>query len=571
MRLLLLAVFCGVLPNCHAFLPVLPINYTAVECAAAVQSANSTSTSSTVTLLHSLATAALAAPLHSITNTTLPLPNSTLPGRSDPHDYYSLDPYWWPTDDCNQTAYPFPEYLSYCQYEKLDAVNPDTITPDTALTQSPQQLSALIHDVTILSLAAVAFGASDFGAVSAADRAAEQLSTFFLADDTMMRPNLLFGQTRVGRNNGTVHGGRPQALIDMYALSLLLQAEHMLYRSNATTLWAAKQHDQWLQWVSQYEVWAVSSPQGQQVNTLHDRHYTWYTCQLVALYYHDGNVTAADRVIQAYLSTDYSLQFNATGGQPNEAGVQEWWMNSVSNAEALDCIASYSTLLNSNHSLYNMPNNHSVTLYNITVALLSAVTAANSSQSAHQQQRLLPLATHVLSVYGDGSDGPLSAFVSDVTEALGVQVYDLWMSGSSGNCTMPAMADASWAFYVQVLIIVGLTAIALAALAVCVWRTRESGETADEEEEGAGGEEGEEDDEEEEEEEEDEDEDDGVRLTHSRDSSLVSVMSGNDLNAVLLSDGQYDDAVVVQNGHVRPANGRRRTRVASGIQHAPTV
>jgi hypothetical protein len=51
----------------------------------------------------------------------------------------------------------------------------------------------------------------------------------------------------------------------------------------------------------------------------------------------------------------------------------------------------------------------------------------------------------------------------------------------------------------------------------------------------------------------------------------VSVASGNDLNAVLLSDAQYDDAVVAHNGQVRPANGRRKTRVASGIQHATSV
>ena len=83
-------------------------------------------------------------------------------------------------------------------------------------------------------------------------------------------------------------------------------------------------------------------------------------------------------------------------------------------------------------------------------------------------------------------------------------------------------------------------------------------------EEDAEAQEQEEEEEDEDDDEEEEEEDDGVRLTHSRDSSLVSVASGNDLNAVLLSEPYYDDAL-------RPATGRRKTRVASGVQRVPSV
>ena len=562
---LLLAVLCGLIASSHAFLPVLPINLTAVQCAAAVQSANATSTpaaSAAVSLLYSLAASALSAPLHSITNTTLPLSNATLlPPNANPHYYYSLDPYWWPSDDCNRTAYPFPEYFEYCRYETRDGL----VNPDTNRTTSPQQLRDLIHNVTVLSLASVAFGASDFGGASAADRAAQQLRAFFLDDATLMLPNVLYAQTQMGNNNGSVYGGRPEALLDMYELPLLLQAEQALYRSNASTLWAEQQHGQWLAWLAQYESNAVFGVQGQQVYALHNRHYSWLTCQLLALHAHAGNTTAAMQALHAYVSTDYNAQFNASGGQPNEAGAADWWANGVSNAEALDCIAAYSAMLDANHSLYAAPNVHNVTLYNITLALLTAA-GVNGSLPASQQQRLLPLASHVLSVYGGGGDGRLAGFVAAAGGAAGAQVYELWTDAASRNCTLPPVEEASWAFYVQVIIIVGLTAIALAALAACVWRTRESGETGEEEgEEGAQAEEGEE----QEEEEEEDDEDDGVRLTHSRDNSLVSVASGNDLNAVLLSE-QYDDAVAAHNGHVRPANGRRKTRV-SGVQQRPTV
>ena len=548
-------------------LPVLPLNLTALLINAA-----SPAYSGLLSSLSETAREALSSPLHNISSSPL-LPS--LPPNSSPQYYFSFSPYWWPAASCDTSA--SPAYMLSCPYEYRDGqVN----TRDVEQSGSMSAFRALTSDVVALVLTGTVMAARGQGGSEAfGAKAAQQLQSFFLDPESRMLPNLVYAQAVVGNNSRPITG-TPAGITDMDALPLLLQSSALLLSLNAS--WTMQQHAQLLDWAAQLSSYLSSSLQGQQAKQSASYLSSWWACQQLATQAALNDSSAFNSTLSAWLTEQYDRQWNTSGAPSAPVDSLSWWLEAVRNAEGLDCIAAYAAL--SGVDLYHTANAHNSTLRDAAQWLLSSRPASDSAL-----RRLAPLLSHVLTVYGDDGNSSLSCLLAPVinasSPAFAPSYYPLYttrVTGEGVNSSMLVCPDAGGSggggglldglsFTTQAVVVVALVAIVVAAISVCMWRTRDEGKqaagTADGEQAADEDEEEEEEDDEDEAEEETEEYDDGVRLTHSRDSSMVS-SSNADLNVVLLGSEQVDDATLVQQ---RGRHQRRKTRGNGVVQDAPSI
>ena len=538
-------------------LPVLPLNITSL-----ILNAHSNYSDLFIPLL-SLASTFLSSPLHSVTLSHPPL----LPPNSNPSFYFSFDPFWWPSPTCDLTS---PTHTLTCHYYQRSVVNHG----DVSTASSPAALANVTLDALLLTLSSVLINSS-----TQATRAAAHLYTFFLDPTLAMQPSVIYARARVGNNSRPITA-RPEGVMDLRELPLLLQAESLLDAYFTSSVWPPSHHLAFTQWTSALLTHLTSSVQGVTAASSPTHLSTWWTCEVLALQYHLHLLPSADVTLTSYLSSHYDAQFNGSGYQPFEQSTPTPWDDQLSNAEGLDCIASYAQLLG--RDVYHSPNAHNATLLTIASALLSSLPSPDAGPA------LLPLLTHLQAVYPEGGWGCWVGGALNASTALPllVPLTSTWPGGVPTACADTEGGSAEWGLWVQVTVVGSLLLISLIALALCVWKTKaeeegEGGETKVEGEEQHDEEEEEEYEEEEEEEEEEEDEDedededeetvdDGLRLTHSRDSSMmIAAANGDDLReSLMLSDGEVDDAARAQQKG-RPS--RRHTTRSSGTLGAPTV
>eukprot|EP00039_Didymoeca_costata_P023750 m.8108 g.8108 ORF g.8108 m.8108 type:complete len:454 (+) comp3841_c0_seq2:49-1410(+) len=141
-----------------------------------------------------------------------------------------------------------------------------------------------------------------------AERAAHLLRVFFLENETMMYPNLYFGQIdpkSTPPNKG--HGG----FIEWTELPFMLDHVAML-RYAAPDVWTSNDHEQFEVWVSQFLEY-VNGAAAKGERDMTNNHGTWYdnTWQGVAL--HALNSTQADQAAQEVMNVRIATQIKGDG------------------------------------------------------------------------------------------------------------------------------------------------------------------------------------------------------------------------------------------------------------------
>jgi hypothetical protein len=252
------------------------------------------------------ATQDLSAPLVAVTDK-----HTLMPPSGDTHDYFSLSPYWWP-DSTKADGLP---------YVRHDGVT----NPESKRDLDQPRVAALGEHVRDLSLAYYFTGDEKFAA-----RAAEQLRTWFLDSATKMTPHLRFSQ--LVRGNPAERGS---GIIDTRWFIEVVDGVGLLHGSSH---WTDADQRALRQWMSAYEQWLLTSPNGAHEHEAKNNHGSWYAAQTATIAMFVGD-TATARRLAAEAKARIGWQITAAGEQPIELERTKSMHYSGFNVEALSRLA----------------------------------------------------------------------------------------------------------------------------------------------------------------------------------------------------------------------------------------
>ncbi len=214
------------------------------------------------------------------------------PPSGDKHDYMSMGRYWWPNP---ATA----DGLPYIR--KDGVVNPEI----DKLDRIP--LGKAARNIYTLSLAFYLTNDEKYAA-----KAVENLSIWFLNKETKMNPNMNFGQTIPGRNEGR---GRGEGVLDTYSFVEMLDGIELLKSSKKFI----KADQEGLKaWFCNYLDWMLTSEIGQEENNAKNNHGTAFDIQVTRYALFVGKNDIAEKVIKEFPAKRLFKQIEPNGSQPLE-------------------------------------------------------------------------------------------------------------------------------------------------------------------------------------------------------------------------------------------------------------
>jgi hypothetical protein len=270
---------------------------------------------------------ALAAPLVAVTDK-----HTQMPPSGDKHDYYSLSPYWWP-DSTKADGLP---------YVRHDGVT----NPESKRDLDQPRVAQMGEHVQALALAYYLTGEDKY-----ADRAAQQLRTWFLDPATKMNPHLRFSQLVKGNPNE-----RGSGIIDTRWFIETADAIGLLAGSKA---WTAADQRGMVDWFSQYEQWLLTSKNGQHEHDAKNNHGSWYAAQTAELAMFTGDTATARRLVTE-AKARIGWQITPAGEQPLELERTKSMHYSGFNIEALSRLAEIGRLLGIDLWNYQAPEGGSL-------------------------------------------------------------------------------------------------------------------------------------------------------------------------------------------------------------------
>ncbi len=214
------------------------------------------------------------------------------PPSGDRHDYMSMGRYWWPNPDtADGLPYVRRDGYSNPELEKYDRI----------------RLGTMSKSVVRLAVAAYLSGNFEYGR-----KAVSILDTWFLSPRTKMNPNMNFGQTIPGHNEGK---GRGEGVLDTYSLVelvdaiLLLDHDGFMPRKKMASLRG---------WFDEYSRWMTGSEIGLEEMNAPNNHGLAYDVQLAVFAAFAGNDTLARTTIGDFPSKRLFVQVERDGAQPLE-------------------------------------------------------------------------------------------------------------------------------------------------------------------------------------------------------------------------------------------------------------
>ena len=235
-----------------------------------------------------------------------------LPASGDKHDYLSLAPYFWPDPSA-------PDGLPYIRRD--GRVNPEVNT-----ISDKGNLHRMIANVKTLALAYY-FSDKDIYA----EKAVDFLRTWFLNQDTYMKPNLNHAQMIRGINTG-----RPIGIIETRGFANIVDAIGLIQGSSS---WKVQDQQGMEVWFRQYLEWLMS-PAARDEGEAANNHGSWYDVQATSIALFIGQEDRAKRVLEASKTKRIQGQILADGSQPLELQRTRSWHYSVFNLQALFSLAS---------------------------------------------------------------------------------------------------------------------------------------------------------------------------------------------------------------------------------------
>lgn len=214
------------------------------------------------------------------------------PPSGDKHDYMSMGRYWWPNPDTKDgLPYIRKDGVVNSEIDKLDR-NP---------------LGKFARNVYTLSLAYYFTSDEKYAA-----QAVENLRIWFINKKTKMNPNMNYGQTIPGRNNGL---GRGEGVLDTYNFVEMLDGVELLKKSRKFT---EKDKVALNEWFSTYLNWMLTSEIGQEENDAKNNHGTAFDIQATRYALFVGKEDVAKKIINDFPEKRLFKQIEPNGAQPLE-------------------------------------------------------------------------------------------------------------------------------------------------------------------------------------------------------------------------------------------------------------
>lgn len=231
-----------------------------------------------------------------------------VPPSGDKHDYMTIGPYWWPNPDS-------PDSLPYIR--KDGEVNPGTRNNFTDYTE----LEAFFKSVKTLSNA---FYYSDNKAYGG--KALELIKAWFLDEVTKMNPNLNFGQSIPGINDG-----RPFGIIEFSGITEVLKCLELLADRNLLDTETDRGMNEWLK---AYATWLQTSENGTLEANTSNNHGTHYDCQLLSIMMYLGDYDFVKNYLDTVTKSRIFSQIEPDGSQPLELARTKSFSYSAMNLRA---------------------------------------------------------------------------------------------------------------------------------------------------------------------------------------------------------------------------------------------
>ena len=210
----------------------------------------------------------------------------------DKHDYMSMGRYWWP-DPTKADGLPYirKDGVSNPEIEKLDRY----------------PLGDFAKSVQTLALAYYITSEEKF-----AQKAVENLQTWFINAKTKMNPNMNYGQTIPGIRNGL---GRGEGVLDTYSFVEMLDGVELLKKSKSFTV---SDQDAIKKWFSAYVDWMQTSSVAAEEQHAKNNHGTAYDVQLTRYALFIGNQSLAKKLLNEFPEKRLFSQIEPDGSQPLE-------------------------------------------------------------------------------------------------------------------------------------------------------------------------------------------------------------------------------------------------------------
>ncbi len=211
--------------------------------------------------------------------------NPNLPASGNPHDYYSVGPYYWPNPDT-------PDGLPYVARD--GEFNPEFELCDR------RRMDKICKFTRTLTLAYAATGNEKYRT-----HAVKLLNCFFIDEDTKVNPHLEYAQEIRGKNTG-----RSIGIIDIRYFYRMLDMIRVLD--------CPELDGNLKKWMADMLVWLRTSEKGIQESHGTNNHGCWYdvTCASIALYV--GETEYAKEVIRNFEENRIFAQVADNGGMPRE-------------------------------------------------------------------------------------------------------------------------------------------------------------------------------------------------------------------------------------------------------------
>jgi len=251
--------------------------------------------------------------------------NETMAVSGDPHDYFSVGPYWWP-DPRKKNGLPW--------INKDGQVNQSMRGPDS----DAKLFQKLMQAIRVLSLAYYFSDQQKY-----AIKAQQLLQFWFIDPKTKMNPHLNYAQSIPGR----VHG-RGIGIIDWRLMPHLLDSLTLI--SPQTD---AQFEQDMQQWMTIFLGWMIESKNGQDEAAMKNNHGTFYDVILASLALHLKFDDLAKNIF-ANTKSRITSQINKQGRQPHELKRTKPFHYSSFNLLAFTQLATMATQLNIN--LWDYPS-----------------------------------------------------------------------------------------------------------------------------------------------------------------------------------------------------------------------
>lgn len=232
-----------------------------------------------------------------------------LPEGCTKNDYVSLSTYAWP-DTTKAGGLPYVVKDGYSNPEADKFNNKD--------------IADFVDRMQMLSLAWKLTGEERY-----AEKATEQVRTWFIDEETRMNPHLNYGQIVPGANGNR---GNSYGVLDGYSFVRVLDPLLLLEDYEGFTKDEQKAVKQWFE---DFLTWLTTSTLGLKEATANNNHGTSYDGQILAFSIYTGNKRMARSVIKAFPAARINFQIEPDGTQPRELKRTRSFIYSVMNLDRM--------------------------------------------------------------------------------------------------------------------------------------------------------------------------------------------------------------------------------------------